>query len=281
MSNARIRANDDAWANGVAIAPAELRAFDENTAGSLNGDAGGLFGTSADFEVGGAGMRCLAPWRIGGANYLPGLVRTPSGSGKRIVHGDNDYVTWPAGHINGTATIRVAGTEAIDTSRGRARFARYESDDTVRNYVAGAVTYRAGGRLLVPLHVVHGGRIAGVVFRFIVGASHSSVPAVLPLFRAKKVSADGVETALATSGILDGGWKAFAPTPGSGALWYAAAAIQSMSYDTDNDATCVADIGAFTYWAEMVDESGTGALGGNRLVDVRAVHENILDARPQ
>lgn len=129
-------------------------------------------------------------------------------------------------------------------------------------------------RLKVPLAVHNGATISTVVFSFAVGAAHASAPQNLPQFRLFAVDTSGNVTTWQSGSA--GGYATF-PTPASGALWYAAGATQTYTYSLTG--VPVVDTSKFTYFAEVIDESGTNSQAGNIFYSAAVTFIQIPDMR--
>lgn len=144
-------------------------------------------------------------------------------------------------------------------------------------------TYRGGMRLVRELEVHHGALLqASLVFNFIVADAHAAgLPARQPLFRVFKLSTAGVLTPLATNAALPGwaGHGYIQLTASSAAAYYNAGAAQQLAYTLD--VGDVIDLTRYTYYAEVIDEAGIGAVPGNRYLDVAADFTSIPDLGPQ
>lgn len=257
--NARIR-KDAAWVTGFSIDSSEFVILDTNLTKALNGDDGGAWTPTSNIVIGGAGM-----WFAGGSPSIGGasssVVTSVSGN-QHIVHADNDHIALSGTHTGNTRSI------ATDFDGG-VFGGGWEDNQT---YGAPQSTL-VGANALTQLRVHHGATLTSVAFSFVVASSH--LPTTLPQFRVFACGG-GVKTPLRAGAQ---GYASFTPTPASGAAWFAAGAVQTFTYTPD--ATIVIDTSKYTYWAEVIEESGNNALPGNIFVDATCTFQLIADLRPQ
>lgn len=289
-ANARI-SPDTFYVDGGALPASYWITLDTRQYKALWGDQGATWSPTSGIQIGGAGLWSLGRNGLGSSGVTfsaaPGAY-TPSTSGLRFVHGGNDEFTFST---SGTQAVDVSvGQSGVDRSFGSnsgttANVPRmfYESvKDGRKDYLANSA-YSGGGRFLMPISVHNGAALSLVTLNFLVGQSHSSVPVSLPQMRVVKVDAQGNVTPLATNASLSGwrgaGFVMFTPTPGSGAAWYDSGNPQSIAYSCD--AGIVVDTTKYRYFAQVIDESGSGALSGNEFISAVTSHTSIQDYRPQ
>ncbi len=262
--NTRIRI-DGAWMIGPPVLSGEWLTLDTNLTKALNGDGGGTWTPTSVVTIGGAGM-----WFAGQTVTFGGTssqVSTSVSANKHIVHDDNDHVVLASGHAGRSRTLvttwaraRAGGERDIDTGLA------HES----------IVSTVAGANFIVPLAVHNGATFASATFRFAVSSNHGP-PAILPRFRVFSLDKVGNRTSLVTNGAA--GYVQFTPTPASGSAWFSSGAAQAFTVTLDGGV--IVDTSTFTYWAEVVDEDGAGALPGNSYFDIACAFTNITDLRPQ
>lgn len=257
----RLRA-DGAWIIG-GIVP-EFATIDTNLATIVNGDGGGTWSPTNTITVGGAGM-----WLAGSVCPCAGLTISTSlfGINARIYHGDNDHVVLFPGHTGQTRTIA--------TSMDAAQFTSFNFDFSPNT--GGIISISAtGASAVLPLRVHNRATLASVTFSLTVGSSHGP-PATLPAFRVYSQDVNGVKTPLLTNGTY--GYATFTPTPASATAWFAAGAVQTFVYTCNSGV--IIDTSQFTYFAEVLDESGAGAAAGNSYLDATCSFTGIADLSPQ
>lgn len=262
---------DNFYRNGsTALRQAWWLALDTAQAKLLNGDDGGTYAPSGLVTVGGAGIWFSADCTLtSGATAVNAL-----GSGARFVHADNDFNGLAVGHTYGARFLHVSGGRFIDVSGGTARFAYDNGGDRAQAQTPGC-------HGLWELRVHNGATFYEVVVTFKVGSDHSSNWPVgsLPRMRVFAVDGDGTMTILKTTGgAAAGGWMQIA-TPASAAAWYASGNAQTFTYLLD--AGTIVDTSRCTYFAEVIDESGTNAMANNAYHTFASYFQAIADMRFQ
>jgi len=260
--NTRIRP-DSAWIIGPVTPSGEWLTIDTNLTKAWNGDGGGTWQPTGHYTIGGSGM-----WFCGATNTFGGTssaITTVLG-GVGIVLDDNDHILLSAGHTGRSRDISVSFDTAVFASGWDLQQGPYNA----------IVSTALAANAHVRLRVHNGATLASVTFRFQVVNSHGP-PESLPLFRVYATDTAGNVTPLLTNALS--GYVPFTPTPATGAAWFAAGAVQSLTYTLD--AGVVIDTSKYIYWAEVVDEDGTSAITGNQYIDVTASFTTILDMRPQ
>lgn len=127
--------------------------------------------------------------------------------------------------------------------------------------------------LQIPLQRLHNGStLASVFIAFIVGTSHTGVPANLPTFSVYRSNTLSNPTSVQYLNTI----AVQSPTnPGSGSAWYDSGNVQYYQYITNQHN--VIDNTNYTYWMSVVDESGTNSLGGNFYCSVTAENQIVND----
>lgn len=294
--NPRIN-SDSFYVNGVNIPTAYFQALDTAQFKSINGDFGGTWNPgSAPLTIAGSGMWCTGAWTLNGARDAV----TPSGSGVRFVHGDNDYFVLKSGHTGSSrGIVTPIGAHFVDVSG-----AILQTTSTITppgkvlynglgnlgsSNVIGAQTYalNGGARFIVPIRVHHGSVISQAQLFFNVGQSHSGVPTSLPRMRLYQVDGAGNvtpatgNTAFDASGFL--AFDSLVARPGTGAAWYNSGNVQSIVYSCGWGAPLsgVTDTSTYSYFLDVIDEFGTNALSGNNFHSLLCTFQVITDMRFQ
>ena len=264
--NARIYP-DGFYANGVPYPATAWQTLDTNIT-KLVHEGGGTWSPAALITIGGAGMWCAGPWTLSGGGSMQ-----LSESTSYLTHGDNDYIVLGAGHTGASRQIGGPFGTGRDLSNGTAKFL-LDAPGTggMLNYAGGAIA--PGGRVTTRLYVHHSATFTEAVFYYRVSSAH--LPQNFPQFRVYRVDANGVATALSSAASLVSGF--LVPQYGTGAAYYSGGST-SLIYVTD--ANTVIDTTRYSYFAEVIDESGTGALSGNTFTSVVMSFTNIPDMRPQ
>lgn len=288
MANARLFP-DGFYADGVTLPASLLQGLDGAQAAGLDGDAGnGTWSPSASIEIGGAGMWACGPWTLSPPST--GTVQVVlSGGSVQLTHGDSDYITIASGH---SMRARYLVTQCA-LGKDSSGCPTYQSpllyqgiigptavmlpdvfDQSLSNTYRTGFPYRPGGRFIVPLRVHDGATLVSVTFNFQI-SSHSALPDVFPQFRVHKVDALSNLTPLNSATPNGSGFYEF-PNPGSVGLYEA-----STSYVYGCDAGVVIDRSKYTYFVEIIDESGANAQGLNIFLSAVGRFTNIADMRPQ
>ncbi len=204
------------------------------------------------------------------------------------------YPTWQAGTLYQRAQVVIPSppngfvylcTALLGTSGGSAptwpTTVGASVLDGTTAWVCEAIPAMSGGRIICPLRVHNGGTISGVTVWFAVTQTRLSLPASMPQMRVIAVDGSGNVTPLlsnpAAFGWTGNGYITL-PTPGSASAYYNTGANQAFSYACD--AGVIADTTQFTYYVEIVDESGANAMGGNNWVSASTLITPINDLSP-
>ena len=245
------------WLNLAVPQVSDFAAIDSNSVGLINGDGGGTWAPAGNIDVAGAGM-----WFCGPSLLQAGAV-CETVVGGYIHLGDSDYPQLVDGHSGALRTIQTPCASAVSCYG-------FVLTETPLYLSAEFV----GARAVLPLRVHQGATLSTATLTFIVGA-HATVPTQLPRFRVCCRDSAGNVVPVSAGDHL--GYVS-PSTPASGSAWHAAGAVQALV------ATCavgtVIDRGANTYFAEIVDESGTGSVAGNIYINVAMNFTGIADNRP-
>jgi hypothetical protein len=280
MSNPRLNP-DTFYVNGAPIPAIYFQGLDTAQSKGWNGDGGGSWAPVNPIVISGAGVWFCGIWSVDNG----ALVTTPLGSGARITFSDNDYFTsqqpLSRGILTSLASAKdvTAQTAPSSTTIAMPRFVFNDGRDSA--FAVSAV----GARLLCPLRVHHGGTLQTVQFSFVVLSAHSGqpTPAILPIFRVFAVDVLGNATPLSTNAAQPGwmgqGFIQYNPRPASGLIWYNGGNVNNFTYPLD--AGIVVDVTKYTYYAEIIDESGAHSFIGNQYIAADSVFGNLFDMRPQ
>jgi hypothetical protein len=267
--------SDSVWVNGYISVGADFASIDAKTFAAVNGDGGGTWLPGAQIYINGAGVICAAPWVLsGGQSTLTGRITFNQGT-------TDDYFRFAVSHpetsiISANALLEVEA-ELPDQSRVQCP-ADFAGAPTVTT--TGIFTLVVGTRVASPLRVRGGGTIETVEFDFLVGNAHASLPQVLPRFRVCAVDSEGNVLPLrAVDSTTDADGFVQLPTPASGAAYYNGGAVQSFTYTCNQHQ--IVDTSLYSYWIEIIEESGTNSLAGNTYSGVSTSIDNItlLDGR--
>lgn len=271
--------SDAGWYRGLKVPASVLLNIDEKTKKAVSG-TGGTYTPSSAIIIGGAGLELQCGALLyGGATVFPAV-------GKNYQFTDDDYFRFetPLARTIDDSPLLLLG---IVTSIPREAMPAIAATGTVTPSLR---TRRQGATLRLPLRIPDGARLSGVDVSFKVGVAHANVPTLLPRARVVRIAASGEVTKYPHQSDATAdpdGWVPFA-RPASGAAWYAAGALQTLSltYDATQSVQDQADRSAYDYALEWTEESGTNAFAdvasgemGNHLVHLKlTVH--LPDLRP-
>jgi hypothetical protein len=130
---------------------------------------------------------------------------------------------------------------------------------------------------------VHDGATIGtIIVSFIVSVPHTSLPAVPPAMRVVQVDPFGNTTFLTQSGsgltAIGNGMYAFV-LPSTAGAWYAMGGTQEISFVTSG--APVVSVAGYTYFVQIIDEAGAGAMIGNQYLCALAQMTGITSTRFQ
>jgi hypothetical protein len=262
MGHTWVNALDGAWYNTYVPTLNDYASLDALLFAMVNGDGGGTWTPATNVTVGGYGMWFAGPSTLGGGAELQTTAF------KQITHNDSDYALLVNSHTGSTRTLRTSCLAAGSPSGWSlgANPGQYSQ----------IVSLSPGSRAVVPLRMHQGATLTQAVLTLVVLRSRSVVPAVLPGIRICQRDGLGNITPLVASGGDLNGFVYF-PTPSTGSAWHNAGNAQTMTYTC---APTVIDRTQYTYFAEIVDESGKGALNYNCYNDIQLTFTDIADTRP-
>lgn len=274
---------DATWLGaGYAPTPADLMSLESKIFKGINGDDGGVYAPATPININtGAGLKLTGPLKVWGPS---GTLKSTSGA--RFAFGDNDFPVFPAGHPAQTRTLIspcMQGTSGPGSSfNGFSSIPRFDymgrqmtalgwlpslspmpAPRTVTASSPSAPctlfgTLGAGvflpGTLYVPLRVHHGATITTATFSFRVGVAHAVTP-TMPKARIIRVAKDGTKTLLTSvaAGADVNGWV---PYSGTFVTWFDNQALKSWTIACDVAGSNVIDTSLYSYFAEIVEESG-------------------------
>lgn len=277
MPNARFL-QDSQYVNGSPLPATWWQELDTAQEQAIDGSAGGTWAPSAQLVIAGAGM-----WFCGPTTHATASgVETTNGSGKRVTHGDNDWIGMYSVPDRASITACAQGRDAsygLGSSTPRMAF---EVSASGLINPSSNTNYAGGARFVLPLDVHHGAEALVVVLSFTVSV-HSGVPTNLPAMRVVQVDGAGNVTLLnqtvvaASSNYVGNGFLTVASRPGSGSAWHDGGAVQSITYPMGDT---VIDTTQYCYFVEVLDESGSNCVSGNEYLSALATFA-VSDMRPQ
>lgn len=273
------------WSGVTDLLPVDLEALDANLFVAVNGDDGGTWAPSAVITIGGSGLTVTGPT----------LVTLSSSLTAPIVYANNDFAGLAPGHVASTRslmqnlsdgsslpwpepptslwTVLASGASSSALPPLIVQNATFDAPQFLATDIVDqqlGVNYTPS--LLKPLRVCNGSMLSQVTFNFAVGYPHSNPPANPPKFRVFRRTLTGALQPLKSRASgADGDGFASPALPTTGAAWYAGGAAQSFVYSCDQNNAI--DISQYTYWAQIVEESGNTAwpFAMTRLADVAAI----------
>lgn len=267
-----LRERSDAdWYRGLKVPETVIRNIDEKSALAVSG-TGGSYAPSSPIYLGGAGLE------LQGSMTLSGTAAVFPAVGKNYKFGDDDYFKF--------TTLRartiVDSPQLLLSKDQLQREARpWGTTGTVAPSLR---TKRANAHLLMPIRIPDGSFLYAVEIGFKVGQTHANVPANLPRARVVRITRDGViqQHPNPASTVFDPeGWNQF-PVPASGAAWYAAGVLQTMTLSYDYTVTERADTSLYAYAVEWYDEWGTNSFPNDLGTDLIYLKITVYqsDVRP-
>ena len=261
---------DAAWYHYRTVDATILRNIDEKTKKAISG-SGGTYTPTAAIIIGGDGIELQCKAVVGS-----GAVAQP-GAGKFFIFGDDDYFT------HSTPTARIIRQNVLENLSGYASFQGEAQPwmDNVLTVVPSLRFMRQAGFVRIPLRLPDGAILTQVTIGFKVGQSHANVPQHLPRARIVRVLKDGTIEPLPnpTDPSDFNGWHS-PDTPASGAAWYNAGALQTLTFDYGGNEKI--DTDTYGYALEFKEEHGTNAYtdeNGNILVYIE-FNVTLADLRP-
>lgn len=292
---------DSFYVNGVTLPAAWWQAIDTAQSQTVNGDIGSTHTPSSALAIGGSGIWLCGPSTFAGSGGGFGVL-TQFASGKRIVHGDNDWIQYQFGAGNSDRTLVEsmargwgasfvpAVPNGVASSWGPELFQAADALENQGSPLAATVPYpgyAGGGRLIAPLRVHHAATLVSVTFVWVVQLSRAALPQSQPRFRAISVDALGnvlpLNTNSSIAGWLPGGWvqTQFA----SAAAYFNSGGVHSLVYAVDPGT--IVDITSKAYFVQVIDESGDNATTNaapakalNKFFSATATITNMPDMQP-
>lgn len=239
---------DTGWYRGLKVPETVIRNIDQKTLLAVSG-TGSTHAPSAAIILGGAGLELQCAMLLANAAAVLPAV------GKNYKFGDDDYFKFDALRAR-TIVDSPCLMLAKDTLQREAR-----PWGSVSTLALSLRTKRANAHLLMPIRVPDGSFLSSVEIGFKVGQSHAGIPDNMPKARVVRISTDGKlqQHPNPSSAVYDpDGWNQF-PVPASGAAWYAAGVLQTMTLSYDYTLVPAADTSTYGYAVEWYDEWGTNA----------------------
>lgn len=253
---------------GVSVPTArDMREFDNRSSKGIDGYSGGAWNPLKPIVIGGqAGVG------LSGTVSFEGGVTTSRGG--RMQLGNNDYPTFTSARTRSVvfhlvdARLIAAQANYIEICPSPRGLRIPYLDATLADLIP---------FIPIPNRFIHSGAtLASAVLKFRVGRTHAAVPAQLPQFDINSYGA----TRASLLGLLSTGF-AVLPTPGSGAAYYAAGAVQSITMTCDQNNTALAP-STTSYGIRLKDEASTNSIRSfNVFHSLTLNFTAIADMRPE
>lgn len=254
-----VRTQPDAvWKLGYFVTGADLIDLDEKTKKAVNGSEGGLWLPSSPITIEGAGVGAFGPWDLsGGSANATGQITFDEGSA-------DDYFRLDVGHSGHFATSPQQNLEFYSDPPEVARASAISPP--------GIFTQTLGARICFPLRCMSGGRITSVNFTVSLGL-HLSLPAIPVRYAVFAVDVSGNRFPLR---VLDATTDSdgFILDPSTTVGTYTTSGRVVAYVCNQNN---IVDRSRFSYFCEVIHESGAGASSSNPAVfsTVQAIQDQI------
>lgn len=312
MTFARVKPTG--WSRGETLTTAEINALDTNQANAVDKTGGTTItgsitwgsGSSAAWNNGSSvTQQAGSTWTLEGATSIPtGVTVTFAGGSTLNVAGSTDFAgtTTFSGAVTMSGTLTVSGAGKVKTSasgrielgdndyptfsatRSRsvrigitpalAYWASTYTDFTYDSSTPGMTSATLGAAFVVPLHGLHNGATLSTLDVYFTPRVTTTTPATPPsvqLYRRAITAGAAIGAQTALSGTATQSY-----TPG-GDYNDGKALIMTYTCTTNN----VIDTASYIYYLVVTDESGAGAVVGNRYHAVVCNYTAIADMRFQ
>lgn len=252
--NARVRGPADAWAN---VLPVELEILDENLASAINGDDGGCWAPSNPIVIGVSGLVVTGPTVLARGGTLTTTDDPSAFTSPTITCGDGDWPELDRANPLNVRPILIPCATACGVPQSlwtvRRETGALQAFAPMYDLSDGLGPRPSRAYLRIRAHDQATLTNLTVVFR--VGATHTSLPTVMPSVRALRVDAMGNAvpmTSQAAGADING--YVFVATPTGAAAWTNNLASQSLSVPIDQNNAV--DTSQYDYVLELVEEQG-------------------------
>jgi hypothetical protein len=238
----------------------DLKAIDQNTFVAVNGDAGGTWTPAATLAINGAGVVAAGPWSVSGSQMT---VNAPT-FGKGTA---DDVFGLSAAHPGRSQTLNQPLVECYSSTPEGVVFV-----PGFANFISWLQTTKLGVRFLTPLRVFGGATLETVTLKFSIAGSHGALPAVFPQMRVIAIDGQGNVMPMGSGTLFDaGGFHAITAVSTSAA--YNALVNATFVYTCSQNN--VIDRSKYTYWLEIIEESGANSIAGNVFISAVSFLDNI------
>lgn len=253
-----------------------LADIDQNTLGAWNGAAGGSWTPAADIVIEGKGVVIGGPWTMDGADST---VDT-DGDDAPLVFGrgtaDDVFGFDTPASITLVSSLFTAFPDIAETFVSRVK--AFNGAPSITGAVEGTQSLTPGSRFLSPLRVYDGGTIQTATLEWLILDDHTAVggmPEHFPLMRIVAVDTDGNVFPLrsADASTDDDGFQAISTATDLAS--YAATTSNTFGYVCNQNQ--LIDRGKYTYWVDLIDESGAHAWSVAGLGTVFAAVSTVFD----
>lgn len=251
---------DTALKRGYVTVGNDLKTIDQNTFVAVNGDAGGTWTPANTLAINGAGVVAAGPWAVSGSQMT---VYAPT-FGKGTA---DDVFGLSATHPGRSQTLNQPLVECYSSQPEGIVFV-----PGFTNAISWLQTTQLGVRFLTLLRVFGGATLETVTLKFSIAGSHASLPAVFPQMRVIAIDGQGNVLPLGAGALFDaGGFHAL--TAVTTAAAYNALVNATLVYACSQNN--VIDRSTYTYWLEIIEESGANAIAGNVFMSAVSLLDNI------
>lgn len=267
---------DDNLVRGDVITGSEMATLDDNITKGVNGDDGGEWNPTAVLEVGGE-VEVASLWVLEGSGN-----KVQSTANKDITFGGGDvedFFGLETGHVDSSRVLFTPILEAAPVNQ------KLLGDGDPGQYY-GTKTFYPNSRFTHELRVYNGAKISKVDIHWRVTQTRSVLPEVFPKMRVIAVRYDGVVVPLrAADGQTDMEGFVAISQASIAATYYNSGNEQSFSYACTIEH--VIDLEQYSYFIEVIDESGANAFStaawynfspngtGNLFIAARSTFINI------
>lgn len=272
---------------GVLVSGSQMDTLDANSVRILNGVDGETRVLTGMIEIGGAGVVIAGP-------SLISQVHTTTDATHHIEFErgtSDDYFGFADDHDGKHPQVGTPFTEFyakdtfFTTGTSASQFGVQTLDKPPLYMPQEEIEVTEPRRFSVPLNVYNGAPSMGTVILYVTTAVHSAMPKSLPSIRVIAVDSEGNIISLRTPDIVtdENGFLKIGiriPYLFSGFVprtvteWNFGGNVQSFAYICN--VNHVVDVGQYSYFMEIIDESGTDSEFGTRYLSAQVCHSDVM-----
>lgn len=281
------RVNPTGWAVGDTLTSSQMNALDVDHANALDktsagdtisgpillGTGGSITTSAANQIVTNAARSIVVATNQGLVATVPGAIQSTDPGAICLNGGATDWLEYGTGHSYAYNQSFWGALLTAVTGSG------FSSPGQIDGRIVGD---GAGAIAQMPIQrVYHGSTLTAVKLWVWVTGTHTSVPATFPKFGVFLSQSAGSGGALPPSTPMamlstGGGFASF--SAGSASAWNNGGQVQSLTLTPDQNN--VIDVTSYTYWVQLNDETGTGALAGNTYTAFQFTFSDIGTSQP-